>query len=65
MNNFKIGDVVYLKSGSPAMTVTSLSEDHCHVAWHDQGKEHTGYYPLEALTKENPNSVPPSGFQKS
>ena len=61
MNNFKEGDVVYLKSGSDPMTIVSIYKDHCHVAWHDKDKiEQRTSYPKEALTKENPIKIPPS-----
>ncbi len=59
MNNFKIGDVVYLKSGSDAMTITYIEKNnHYKVTWIDKsGKPHYGSYPKEALTKENPMTL--------
>ncbi len=66
MENLKIGDVVYLKSGSNAMTVTLLDGENCHVVWHDKDdKDHNGYYPRESLTKENPKAIPPEAFKHS
>ena len=56
MADIQKGDVVYLKSGSVAMTVTRVESDgSVHVTWqsHD-GHSKYGYYPIEALTKENP-----------
>ncbi len=60
MENLKIGDVVWLKTGSEAMAITKIHEDNCHVVWHDSNSnEKTGRYPLAILTKDNPNSNPP------
>ncbi len=33
MNDFKIGDLVQLKSGGPVMTVTYLDGDKVHCRW--------------------------------
>lgn len=58
MSEFKEGDVVYLKSGGPAMTVTELSDDdqHSNCEWFDK------HYTFQsrtfinlALTKHNPS----------
>lgn len=54
MSNFQAGDVVYLKSGSPAMTVTSTNEGNwISVVWFaDHQKEIESGFPTETLTKE-------------
>ena len=61
MEQFQIGDVVYLKSGSPAMTIVNEPlEKQYTVAWIDsKEKENRKVYPYEALTKNDPNNVPP------
>ena len=67
MANFQKGDVVYLKSGSEAMTITSdeTSDGSVHVAWHTKdGAEKMGYYPRVALTKENPSKIPPEPIKQ-
>ena len=52
----KIGSVVRLKSGGPAMTVTSIHESgmgtgpiHAYCSWFDSSKVVTGDFPLEAV----------------
>ena len=56
MDKPKIGDVVYLNSGSIAMTIVTVDGKNCQVTWHDkESKKHYATYPQEALTKENPN----------
>ena len=57
MTNLQIGDVVYLKSGGVAMTVTSVETNgKIHVVWQTKdGTTKYGNYPLETLTKDNPN----------
>ena len=59
MHDFKIGDVVYLKSGSLPMTIDDIHPTRIFVVWHDEKGEHHSAYPSEALTKENPFSLPP------
>lgn len=56
MNNFQEGDVVYLKSGSPAMTITELSdESKSYCEWFDKNQEIQGTsFKNTSLTKEDP-----------
>ena len=56
----EIGDVVFLKSGSPAMTVTSVGEAHMTgkmtvwCSWFDHKMSpQTGTFPLAAVKKED------------
>lgn len=56
MSEFKEGDVVYLKSGGPAMTITGVSDNqNSNCEWFD--KHHTFQsrtFINLALTKNNP-----------
>lgn len=63
MENFKIGDVVYLKSGSQPMTIAYLASDgKVHTIWHTKDSSpNNGVYPPETLTKDAPNK--PQGKQ--
>lgn len=36
---FKPGDLVYLKSGSPRMVISAVAELHCHVFWCRYGSD--------------------------
>jgi uncharacterized protein YodC (DUF2158 family) len=55
--DFKIGDVVQLKSGGPKMTVTSVGTDHysqepvVSCVWFAENKESRGKFPPDALRK--------------
>ena len=57
MSQFQEGDVVYLKSGGPAMTITELSEVHeSFCEWFDKNQElQNGSFKNTTLTKDNPN----------
>lgn len=61
MSNIQIGDVVYLKSGGPAMTVVDVEPEtgFSSVVWFIDGKmvERDGFYHSN-LTKEDPNVKP-------
>ena len=52
---FKVGDVVVLKSGGPAMTVTSIGKPayesvlHVWVSWFDNATSHAGVFPVDAV----------------
>lgn len=57
MSEFQEGDVVYLKSGGPAMTITELTEeDESFCEWFDKNLElQSGSFKNTTLTKDNPN----------
>jgi uncharacterized protein YodC (DUF2158 family) len=61
MNKFKIGDVVYLNSGGPAMTIVNIPDNNLYtVAWiDDKNKEQRSIYPGDAITSVNPDDIPP------
>lgn len=52
----KIGDVVMLKSGGPAMTITTIGDrygtESAWCAWFDGNKEASGVFPLPTLRLE-------------
>lgn len=58
MSDIKVGDVVYLKSGGPAMTVSSKPNTLGNVkcVWFSGEKADSLEVKPEALTKENPQS---------
>lgn len=57
MSEFQEGDVVYLKSGGPAMTITELTEeDESFCEWFDKNQElQSGSFKNTTLTKDNLN----------
>lgn len=56
MSDLKVGDVVYLKSGGPAMTVNKvLSErDNAECTWFQDNELKDHIFNQGSLTKENP-----------
>lgn len=56
METVKVGDIVYLKSGSKPMTISEEWDDNRMVCiWEDEKGEHKRQvYPASALTKEKP-----------
>lgn len=56
MTKFKEGDVVFLKSGGPAMTITELEDDQVSFCeWFDKHHAfHSKSFINIALTKEEP-----------
>lgn len=67
MNNFNSGDIVYLKTGSPAMTVKdSVNVDdnpnECIVqcTWFEGTKLFEHEFRFEQLTNKDPKQIPPS-----
>jgi uncharacterized protein YodC (DUF2158 family) len=57
MNGIKIGDIVYLKSGSPKMTIGSIDKSSVTCVWFNGTQKLEGFFNPESLTKENPISV--------
>jgi len=57
MSEFQEGDVVYLKSGGPAMTITELTEeDESFCEWFDKNQElQNCSFKNTTLTKDNPS----------
>ena len=56
--DIKLGDVVYLKSGSPAMTVTEeLNEEESEMLcqWFDKSHPESGVFNMFSLTKNKPS----------
>lgn len=51
------GDVVYLKSGGPAMTVMSISGTIVKVGWIYEGDLRTETFQIDMLTKTNPKGL--------
>ena len=46
------GDVVYLKSGSPGMTVRAVKDDKVECIWFDKARVRTDDFPEVTLTKQ-------------
>jgi len=51
--NFEVGDTVVLKSGGPAMTITSIKPigrpGEVRTTWFAGKKNESGFFPVEAL----------------
>ncbi|WP_151960830.1 YodC family protein [Acinetobacter bereziniae] len=58
MNEFKEGDVVYLKSGGPAMTITEINDaDYVWCTWFDKNQEVQGQaFSKVSLSSKSPNA---------
>lgn len=53
----KPGDIVYLKSGSPALTITRVYGDMAEVTWMRTGELlSSGEFPLACLSETNHSS---------
>lgn len=63
MNNLKVGDVVWLKAGSPKMVVDYVKENSCICVWFDGTKRVEGNFRPDTLTKEDPSHIPPESFK--
>ncbi|NPU86567.1 MAG: DUF2158 domain-containing protein [Syntrophaceae bacterium] len=48
-SEFKIGDVVRLKSGGPKMTVTAVHDNFVTAAWFAWSKKGEGDFPFDAI----------------
>jgi uncharacterized protein YodC (DUF2158 family) len=53
-SDIKPGDVVYLKSGSPPLTVYGVTAQGCSIAWFDESIPRNVFFTPVALTKVNP-----------
>lgn len=55
--NIQTGDIVWLKSGSPSMTVQWVdnSSGNVSVTWYINGKMERDTFHARSLTKEDPN----------
>lgn len=54
--SFQAGDVVYLKSGGPAMTVRSVNENTCFCEWFVNNQDlKSDKFMATSLTKDNPS----------
>ena len=58
-SQFKVGDVVYLKSGSPAMTVEDFFDDgRVQTIWFDGAETKKQGFQPDVLTKDDPHKRP-------
>jgi uncharacterized protein YodC (DUF2158 family) len=55
MADFKKGDVVWLKSGSPAMTVDSIYQGDVFCDYFDGAKKCSVHFKPEQLTDKDPS----------
>ena len=60
MAEFRVGDVVQLKSGGPRMTITSINEENglLSTTWFDGTRQEKDSFPLGAVLhaeKQRPN----------
>jgi len=65
-NEFKIGDVIILKSGGPGMTVEEVDdeEDTVHCQWFVNGKKlEDGWFPADSLKRYVEPQVPMASFK--
>ncbi len=58
MANLKNGDVVYLKSGGPQMTIQEIRDDGIALCvWFDGKQKFENVFKLDNLTTENPRDI--------
>lgn len=57
MSDIKVGDIVYLKSGGPAMTINGKSKTGTEwsCAWFVDNNIKSADFRSDALTKDNPS----------
>lgn len=55
-SEFKVGDVVKLKSGSPKMTISSIENKICNCVWFEQSSKMEDSFSQELLEKYEPGS---------
>jgi uncharacterized protein YodC (DUF2158 family) len=51
---FEVGEIVYLKSGSPAFTITILVFDGVRVSWMEGRQNRSARFPAAALIRKRP-----------
>jgi uncharacterized protein YodC (DUF2158 family) len=57
-NPFKVGDIVWLNSGSPSMTVVETADALCYVAWvNDAGDKVHDEFAAACLRNSDPSRV--------
>lgn len=49
MTKWKVGDAVFLISGGPKMTVTSVDDEMAYCTWFDEKEQRHGSFPHAAL----------------
>jgi len=54
--SFVKGDVVYIKSGGPAMTIRTITYSLITVDWFVEHYKHSATFEQEQLTKDNPGN---------
>ncbi len=52
MEEFEVGDVVRLKSGSPSMTIESIDAEGINCAWFVNDEVHYNYFNKEMIAKD-------------
>ena len=59
MSEFKVGDVVWLKSGDgPPMNIRAFREDNeCQCDWFEGKKRLSGRFAIDQLTTEKPDDL--------
>lgn len=58
MSQFKVGDVVQLKSGGPKMTVLEVNPAMAYTTWFAGSKNERGNFPIASLqaVKDEPSN---------
>lgn len=60
MKDFQVGNVVYLKSGSPAMVISKIEESRIECTFFIKDTLRNSVLERNLLTKKNPNITPQS-----
>lgn len=59
--DLEIGEIVYLNSGSPPMTVAEISSsDNVEVVWMSGHEERTSVFPCACVTRQDPRAHAPA-----
>ena len=51
MSDLRVGDIVILKSGGPAMTIEAVDETGLTCYWFDGAERRTAFFPPETIYK--------------